>query len=471
MAGKNDYDLLVIGLGPAGMAVSAMGSAMGLDVAAVERHKIGGECLNYGCIPSKALLKTAKVYGMFNCLEDFGLCKMESPPELKNPLERMRGVVKFVNEEKTGPMFDKVDLYLEQGDACFVDARTIKIGDKKLTAKHIFIATGTSSAIPPIPGLADVPYLTNSNIWSIEKPPESMTIIGGGAIGTEMAQTFSRFGSEINIVHMDPHLVPAGDAEAAALIYEKLVSEGVTVHNSARITGVEKQGDDIVLWTEDGAGYRSKSLLVAAGRKVELESLQLDNADIRYGKNGIIVDKHLRTSQKNVYAIGDCNGHYLLTHAAMHQGMTALMNAMLPGLCKIDFRKYIVPWTVFTDPEISQVGMTEKELKAKGIKYEVIRTDYEDYGRTVADGNTEGFIKALVSKTGRIYGVTIAGEGAGEMIHEFAFAIQEKKRLHNIMFLQHSFPTFSFMNKRIAETWMMERMKSPWLRRLVKAMV
>ncbi len=471
MPAKYDYNILVIGLGPAGMAVSAMGSSMGLNVAAIERHKIGGECLNYGCIPSKALLKTAKVRGMFNCLEDYGLCKIDQPVELKNPMERMRDVVKFVNEEKTGPMFDKVKLYLGQGDASFVDNHTIQVGDQRLTAKYIFVATGTSPAVPPIPGLADVPYLTNSNIWSIDQPPESMTIIGGGAIGTEMAQTFSRFGSKINVVHMDPHLVPAGNPEAARMIEEKLVSEGVTVHNGASITGVEKQGDEIIVKTEDGAEYRSKELLVAAGRKVELEALKLDNAGIACGKQGITVDKHLRTSQKNVYAIGDCNGHYLLTHAAMHQGMIALMNTMMPGPFKMDFRKYVVPWTVFTDPEISQVGATEKELQKKGVKYEVIRTEYEDYGRTVADGTPEGFIKALASKTGRIYGVTIVGEGAGEMVHEFALAIQEKKRLHNIMFLQHSFPTFSFMNKRIAEIWMMERMKSPWLKRLVKAMV
>ncbi|MFO8057667.1 MAG: FAD-dependent oxidoreductase, partial [bacterium] len=347
MAKKYDYDVLAIGLGPAGMAVSVMGSSMGLKVAAVERHKIGGECLNYGCIPSKALLKTAKVCGMFNCLEDYGLCKIEQPVELKNPMERMRGVVKFVNEGKTAPMFDKVDLYLGEGHASFVDPHTVQVGDRKITAKYIYIATGTSPAIPPIPGLSEVPYLTNSNIWSIEKPPESMTIIGGGAIGTEMAQTFSRFGTHINVVHMDPHLVPAGDPDAAAAIEQKLTAEGVTVHNGARITGVEKQGDDIVLKTEDGAEYRSRELLVAAGRKVELDSLKLENAGIKYDKAGIKVDKPLRTSRKNVFAIGDCNGHYLLTHAAMHQGMISLMIAMMPGPFKLNFKKYVVPWTVF----------------------------------------------------------------------------------------------------------------------------
>lgn len=468
---KYDYDVLTIGLGPAGMAVSVMASEMGLKVCAIERRKIGGECMNVGCIPSKSLLRIAKTRHAVAKFPEMELAQADAPA-IGQPFQKIQGYLKYINDAKTMNMFDKVDLRLAEGDAEFVDPHTVKVGDKRITAQRIFIATGTRPAVPPIPGIDQVEYLTNENMFELESVPESMVIIGGGAIGCEMAQAFGRLGARISIVHMDPHLVPVGDEEGAALLQEKLEAEGIGVFNGRGITKIERDDEGmIVVHTDKGERLTGQRLLVAAGRRIELDALKLEKAGVKYTKRGVTVDKHLRTSVKHIFGVGDCNGHHLLSHAAMHQGMIALMNAMMPGPMKMDFRKFVVPWTVFNEPQFSQVGMSEKELKEKGIAYETIKVKYDDYGAAIAEGIGVGFVKVFASKWGRVFGAVIVGEGSGEMINEWALIVQNKVRLHKVMMLQHSFPTMGFMSKRIAETWMMKRMKaSGFLRKMAQFM-
>jgi pyruvate/2-oxoglutarate dehydrogenase complex dihydrolipoamide dehydrogenase (E3) component len=466
-----DYDVLSIGLGPAGMAVSAMASEMGLKVAAVERRAIGGECMNVGCIPSKSLLTIARTR---HAVEKFPAMELHNghPPSIGKPFEKIRGYLKYINEAKTVKMFDKVDLHLQQGDASFIDSHTVEVAGKRLTAKRIFICTGTSPAAPPIPGLNEIDYLTNESMFDLDDLPSSIVIIGGGAIGCEMAQAFHRLGCSATIVHMDPHLVPVGDEAAARLLEDKLVAEGITVYNSRSITKVDRNaGGNVVVHTEQGEQLIGEKLLVAAGRRFNFEPLRLENAGVQYSNKGIGVDKYLRTNVKHVYACGDCNGHHLLSHAAMHQGMIALMNAMMPGPMKMNFRRFVVPWTVFTEPQFSQVGLTEQQLRDKGIAYETITVKYEDYGAAIAESVDTGFVKVFASTWGRIYGAVIIGEGSGEMINEWALAIQSGTRLHKLMMLQHSFPTMGFLSKRVAETWMMKRMqRSGAMRRMAQVM-
>ncbi|HRZ40932.1 MAG TPA: NAD(P)/FAD-dependent oxidoreductase, partial [Candidatus Omnitrophota bacterium] len=441
-----DYDLITIGLGPAGMAVSVMGSAMGLKVCAIEKNKIGGECMNVGCIPSKSLLRMAKARAMFDKLANMELESMPKPG-VKAPFKRIGGYIQFINDQKTRRMFDQVDLVLGQGSASFLDSHTVAVGDKQYTARKIFIATGTEPMVPPIPGIEGIDILTNLNIFNLEKIPESVTIIGGGAIGSEMAQALTRLGAKCTIVQMDPYLVPVGDPEAGALLEEVFRKEGITVHNQKKITRLVKESDGVALYTEDGIVVRSQRFLVAAGRRIVLEGLGLEQAGVVYGKRGIVVNSHLQTNQKHIFAVGDCNGHFLLTHAAMHQGMIALMNSMMPWPFKMKFQKFAVPWTVFTEPQNSHVGLREKDLKERGLRYEVVKVKYEDYGAAIAEDIGTGFLKAFISPTGRIYGVTIIGEGSGEMINEWALAIQKKARITDIMMLQHSFPTMGFLTK------------------------
>ena len=467
---KYDYDIITIGLGPAGMAVSIMGSEMGLKVCAIEKRKIGGECMNVGCIPSKSLLRIAETRHAVSKFKNMELSPAEVPKVLA-PFPKIQSYLKYIGEKKTIGMFKKTDLILAEGDASFIDAHTVEAGGRKVSAKYIFIATGTKPMIPPVPGIEQVEVLTNENLFELDKIPESMTIIGGGAIGSEMAQAFSRLGTKCKIVQMDPYLVPVGDPEAGALLEKKFNEEGIEVYNSKKIAKIEKHGDKIHLFTEDGLELVSDKLLAAAGRKYDFSSLKLENVGIKVGKRGIEVDKYLRTNIKNIYAVGDCNGQFLLSHAAMYQGMVGIMNSMSPWGFKRNFRKTVIPWTVFTDPQISYVGMLESELKKQGVKYETIDTKYEDYGAAVAEGIPYGFVKAFVSPFGKIYGVSIVGEGSGEMINEWALAIQNNIRLHKIMMLPHSFPTMGFMSKRIAEIWMMNKMKSELLKKICRFML
>ena len=466
---KYDYDLITIGLGPAGMAVSVMGAEMGLKVCAIERRAIGGECMNIGCIPSKSLLRVAKTRHAVTKFPAMGLAEQE-PPEVGEVFAKVREYLVHIGDAKTKPMFSKVDLHLREGDASFVDRHTIEVAGKRYTARRIFIATGTRPAAPPIPGLDTIDYLTNENIFDLDKVPGSLLILGGGAIGCEMAQAFSRLGCKATIVHMDPHLIPVGDPEAGQLVEAEFKKEGIAVYNARKIARVAMEDGKVALWTDKDEKLVGERLLVAAGRRFDFSALKLENAGVRVGKRGIEVDAQLRTTAPNIYAVGDCNGHFLLTHAAMHQGMLALMNAMMPFFMRFHFQKYAVPWTVFTEPQVSHVGMRESELKAKGVKFETIKLRYEDYGAAIAERVDVGFVKVYASTFGRVYGASIVGEGSGEMINEWALIVQNKIRLHKVMFLQHSFPTMGFLSKRASEVWMMNRMKSPKLKRMVQLM-
>ncbi len=463
------FDAIVIGMGPAGMAISAMGSALGLNILGIEERKVGGECLNCGCIPSKALLKAGEANKIAQNLQKYGI-KSTFSSTAKEALSVVREKVGRINGKKMMKAFEKVALVLNEGYAEFIDQYTLKVGDEKYYARKIFIATGTEPFIPPIPGaktLSDEVKLTNLNLFDQKEIPEKLIIIGGGAIGSEMAQAFSRLGSTVNLMQMDPYLIPTGDEEAGRVLEEKFKSEGIGVYNSTNIQKLEEKDGMVYAYTDKGT-FEGNKILIATGRKPYIEKLKLENAGVKFDKKGITVDSYLRTNIKHIYAVGDCNGHALLSHAAMHQGMIALMNAINPLPIKMKREKYYVPWSVFTDPEVAQVGLTEKEADAKGLKYTIVKKNYASYGRAVADGKPEGFVKVLTNRMGKIYGVTIVGESASEMIHEWIIAIQKNISLFDIMMTQHAFPTLSMMNKMVAEDWMMQKLESPLLHKIVK---
>lgn len=454
-----DYDVIVIGMGPAGMAASAMGAEMGLHVAAFERRTVGGECMNVGCIPSKALLRIAKHRHAFERLEDY---ELEAPgqPVVKQPFQRIQNYLSFINDKKTLKMVDKVNLHF--AEAHFVDPHTVEAEGKTHTAKRIFIATGTKPGIPPIPGLADVDPLTNETIFSLAHVPKSMVIVGAGAIGCEMAQAFQRLGCQCTLIDVAPRLIPRGDEEASALLQEIFTKEGIKLRLATSTKEVKKtaRGVEVVL---DDETITAERILVAAGRRVDFSSLALDKAGVKFDpKLGIIINRYLQTSQKHIYAIGDCNGKYLFSHAAMHQGMLALMNALSPWPIRFAYDKYPVPWTVFTDPQISFVG----NIPEDATRYQVIKERYDNYGAAIAEGVPEGFVKTYASPWGKIFATSIVGDGSGEMINEWALAIQHNIRLHKIMMTQHSFPTMGFLTKRISETWMMGKM--PWIKKFAR---
>ncbi len=468
---KYDYDILTIGVGPAGMVVSAMGTAMGLKVCAIEKNKLGGECMNVGCIPSKALLRMAKIRHSATKYTDFDLEEMPLP-KVNSPFPNIQEKLSFINDKKYAVKFEKVDKILKQGAASFVDSHTVAVGDRKISAKRIFICTGTSPSKPPIPGLDTIDnVLTNENLFNLESIPESMLIIGGGAIGSEMAQAFSRLGCKTTIVQMDSHLLPFADQFAGEELEAAFKKEGIEVYNGRSIEKLESKDGRVVLKTKEGEILEAEKLLMAAGRVPTLSGLDLEKAGVNYTTRGIPVNGNLETNISHIYAVGDCNSNYLFSHSAMHQGMIALMNIMRPWPFKRDFRKYVVPWTVFTEPQVSSVGMQESELIKAGIKYDVIESKHADYGAAIAEQVTTGAVRVYASKMGKIYGVSIIGEGSADMINEWGLAIQKNIRLADIMLLQHSFPSMSFMNKSIGESWMMNILKNPWMKKMTGFML
>jgi len=466
---KYDYDILVIGLGPAGMAVSLMGSAMGLKVCAVEKHAVGGECMNVGCIPSKALLRMGKTRAMFDKLAAMQLDSTPKPKVL-NPFGKIAESLKYISDKKTMGMFSKVEMVYRQGAATFIDPQTIEVSGRKITAKRIFLCVGTRPEIPDFPGINEVEPLTNENMFQLEKVPERLTVLGSGAIACEMAQAFSRLGSSVDLVFRGSGLMWREDNESMKILEEQFAKEGIRLHRNCTPTRFSQTENGILIETNTG-NIETDRVLCALGRRFDFESLQLDRAGVAYTNKGITIDPYLRTTNKQIYACGDCNGQHQFSHTAMHQGMLALMNCMIPSPMKYRYDKYAVPWTVFTEPQISRVGITGKRLDELKINHRAITAKYEDYGAAIAESVDVGHVKAHVSPLrGKIIGVTIVGEGSGEMINEWALAVQNRLGMYHLMMQQHSFPTMGFLTKRVAETWMMENMESGWLKWLCRKM-
>lgn len=464
---NEQFDVLVLGLGPAGMAVAAMASEMGLRVCGVEPRQVGGECMNVGCIPSKALLRMAKARQAFAKLEQMELESIPKPA-VRNPFARIGRHLSFISERKTMGMFSKVDMIYQQGSASFVDAHTVQAGTRRVRAKRIFICTGTRPEVPDVPGLREIEPLTNETIFSLDAVPESMLVLGGGAIACEMAQAFSRLGCKVTMVYRGPRLIRREDDEVATLLEETFVKEGITLEKNVVMQSFRKSGDMVELELGDGRTIRATRVLAALGRRFDPGSLELERAGVTHDKRGITVDRYLRTSQRHIFACGDVNGQHLFSHAAMHQGMTALMNCMLPWPFKKDFRKYPVPWTIFTEPQISRVGPTRRELEEQKRSHTEVVARYDDYGAAIAEGVDVGFVKALVSPFGRVLGATIVGEGSGEMINEWAMAVQNRFRMHRLLLQQHSFPTMGFLSKRVAELWMMRLIQPEWVKKICR---
>lgn len=464
-----DCDVLVIGLGPAGMAVSVMASEMGLRVCAVERENIGGECMNVGCIPSKALLRMAKARAAFDRLDRMELAPLAKPAVLR-PFARIADSLAYIAEKKTLGMFSKVEMLYRQGDAVFVDPRTVAVGERKITAKRIFICTGSRPEMPDVEGLAESDPLTNETMFRLERPPASLLVLGSGAIACEMAQAFARLGSAVTMAFRGPGLLWREDPEATAILERQFAEDGIVLAKNAVMRRFSSGGGETVLHLGDGREIRAERVLAALGRRHDFSSLALDKAGVVAGDKGIAVDRYLRTSQKHIHACGDCNGLHQFSHAAMHQGMIALMNCMLPWPFKRDFRKYPVPWTIFTEPQISRVGRSLRQLDADGVRYRAVTARYEDYGAAIAESVATGFVRAAASPFGKILGATIVGEGSGEMINEWAMAMQNRIGMSGILMQQHSFPTMGFLSKRVAETWMMEKMRSGLLRGMCRAL-
>lgn len=453
-----DRNLIVIGAGSAGLVTAYIAAATKASVTLIEKHKMGGDCLNTGCVPSKTLIKSARIAHDARRGERFGIETSAVNVDFPAVMERVQSVIKTIEPHDSVERYTGLGVDCVTGEARIVDPWRVEVNGRTLTARNIVIATGARPFVPPIPGIEQVPYYTSDTVWELRQAPKKLLILGGGPIGCELAQAFARL--DVPVVQMDqaPRILPREDDDAAQLVTDSLVADGVDLRTGARAERFEKDGDTCRLfYQQDGEEKQVEfdTLLLAVGRKANTESLGLEALGIETNSNGTVqVDETLQTRIPGIYACGDVAGPYQFTHAAAHQAWYASVNSLFGSFktFKVDYR--VLPWTTFTDPEVARVGLNEQEAKEQGVAFEVTTYALDELDRAIAEGNTEGFVKVLTPPgKDRILGATIAGNHAGELITEFISAMKHGYGLNKILGTIHVYPTLSEANKFAAGNW------------------
>jgi len=458
-------DILVIGAGAGGLSVAAGASQMGAKVVLLEGHKMGGDCLNYGCVPSKALIASGKAaYGQSHSAV-YGVANVAPQIDYAAAKDHVQGVIAQIEPVDSQERFEGFGVDVIRAFGHFVSNTEVQAGDTIITARRVVIATGSSPLVPPIDGIDTVPYLTNETLWEMRDRPDHLLIIGGGPIGMEMAQAHVRLGTRVTVIEGDKAL-GRDDPELAGIVLENLRDEGVDIVEDAKAARIEGADGSVTVHTQDGRSFAGSHLLVAVGRKTNTESLKLDAAGIETTGTGIKVDDGLRTTNRRVYAIGDAAGGQQFTHVAgYHAGV--IIRSMLFGLPS-RARTSHIPWATYTDPELSQVGQTEAQAqKEHGNKLEVVRFHYEHNDRAIAERRTGGLIKVMVVK-GRPVGASIAGYQAGELINLWALVLANNMKMSQVAAMVSPYPTIGEINKRAAGAYFSPRLfKSDLVKRVV----
>ncbi len=460
--GKGKYNVVVIGGGTAGLVTAAGTSGLGGRVALIEGHKMGGDCLNYGCVPSKAIISSTKLIHHIRRSEDFGLQAMSPLFRFEEVFERMRRRRAKIEPNDSRERFENLGVDVFLGKARFLSPYEVQVNDTRLSATHFVIATGTKALVPPIPGLDTVPYYTNETLFDeMPSAPASITILGGGPIGCELAQVMARLGVAVHLVELLPRLLPRDDLEAGRLIEERFRDEGIRVFIGAKATGFEKKNEKIVTQVERGdetLTLTSEALLVATGRKPNIEGLGLEAAGVDFDRRGVKVDASLTTSKRHIFACGDIAGPYQFTHTADYQARIVVRNILIPWKkAKADYSW--VPWVTYTDPEVAQVGLTEEAAKAKETPHSVYRFDWEDLDRAITDSEESGFIKVLTPPgKDTILGATVVGVHAGDILHELVVAAKHGVGLSKLSGTIHAYPTLSQCVQRVGDAYQKTRL-------------
>ncbi len=450
------YDLLIIGGGSAGLTAAGFAVQLGARVALVEKHRIGGDCTWTGCVPSKTLLKAAKVAHQMRTAARYGLTPVEPVVDLKSVMAHVRAVIAEVYHEESPEALraDGIDVFL--GPARFLDSHTLAAGQDTLTARHVLIATGAHPFSPPVAGLEDVDYLTYESIWNLEVLPQHLLVVGAGPIGCEMAQAFRRLGSQVTLIVSRDRLLPRDGPAASRVLGEVFEAEGIDLRHNTRAEHAwrDENGIHLVAGDDELVG---DALLIAAGRRPNVDGLDLEKAGVAYSAKGIQVDDYLRTSQRHIYAAGDCIGSHQFTHYAGWQAFMAVRNALLPGASKgvTD----LVPWTTFTDPEVAHIGLTEEQAREKhSDAVMTCQWPMERVDRARVERDTAGFIKLVHKKDGTLLGATVVAERAGEMIHEWIVALDRGLKVGDLANTIHVYPTYSTASMQAAAAIRVEQL-------------
>ncbi|MDF1687084.1 MAG: FAD-dependent oxidoreductase [Parvibaculaceae bacterium] len=468
MSSTLNVDICVIGGGSGGLGVAAGAVQMGAKTVLIESGKMGGDCLNYGCVPSKALIAAGKHAKAMTDGADFGITPVKPQVDFAKVNAHVKDVIAGIAPMDSVERFEGLGVTVLQGAGRFIDKRTVEVNGQKIKARRIVVATGSSAATPPIPGLEEVSYLTNENIFDLTSCPEHLIIIGGGPIGMEMAQAHLRLGARVTVLEAFK-LLGKDDPELTAIVLDRLRAEGADLREGAKIARIDQTGGEVSITLETDAGeevIKGSHLLVAAGRKPNLEGLNLEAAGIDYTPRGIKVDDRLRTSNKKIFAIGDVAGGLQFTHVAGYHAGIVIRNALFRVPAKADHSS--VPWVTYTDPEMAHVGLTEEMARQKMSKVEVLRWPFAENDRAAAERKTEGLIKVITDSHARILGASIVGPGAGELILPWVMAVSQGMKVSTMASVIAPYPTMSEVSKRAAGSYYTPTLFSPRTRFVVR---
>ena len=466
---RPDFDIVVIGGGAGGLVVAAGGASLGAKVAIVEKHKLGGDCLWYGCVPSKTLLKSARIAHQMRHADRWAVGAVAPKVQVADVMELVAGVIRGIEPNDSPERFRGLGVDVIFGQGRFIDPQTFEVGGRRITARNFVIATGSRPAVPPIPGIERTPYLTNETVFALRENVPRLIVVGSGPIGSELTQAFRRLGSEVTVVDIAPSVLPREDRDLAQVVHRQLAGEGVRYHLGVQIVSVEgRPGDVRMMITKDGmpSTLNGTHLLLAAGRKANVDDLALEAAGVRVDQ-GRIVHEDLVTSNPRIYVIGDAAGGHQFTHVAEHHAGIVLRRSIF----RMKWAKPspVVPWATYTDPELARVGLSETEAKQHGIAHRVYRFPLDDIDRARAEGETEGLAKLVTAPNGKLLGAAIVAPHAGELIAECALALNKGMKAGDLSSTIHAYPTFAMVTRRAADQRLKEGLtpsSKVWIKRL-----
>jgi pyruvate/2-oxoglutarate dehydrogenase complex dihydrolipoamide dehydrogenase (E3) component len=461
-------DICVLGGGPGGLSVAAAAAAFGVPTVLIERGKMGGDCLNTGCVPSKSLLAAARRAELMRNAGLFGLNVQGIGVDFAKVHDHVHSVIAALAPADSPERFTGLGVRVIRQHGQFKDRNTVTAGRAEIRARRFVIATGSMPAVPPIPGLDDGPFLTNENVFDLKERPEHLIVIGAGPVGLELAQAFRRLGSSVTVLEAAQPLAN-DDPECVAVVLDRLEREGIVIRSGVRVTGIARAGGVVTATIETSSVEQTitgSHLLVAVGRRPQINELGLEAAGIRHDHRGIIVNARLKTSNWRVYAIGDCAaGHQAFTHAANYHAALVIRNALFRLPVRAD--SSAIPWATYTDPELAQSGLTEAQARARGMKIRVARWPYHDNDRAQIERDSHGHIKVVTTRKGKIVGATIVGAQAGELIALWALAIARGLNIRALTNVVLPYPTLSELGKRAAIDFFIPNLTKPWVRRII----
>ncbi len=467
-----DYDLGVLGGGAAGLTITAGAAQLGAKTLLVEKEEaLGGDCLHFGCVPSKTLIRSARLYHELKNADRFGLPATDMQPvDFQKVAERIRTVINTIQKHDSVERFCGLGAQVEFGQAEFIDEHAIRLNGKTYSAKTWAIATGSSPATPPFEGIDQVSYLTNKEIFSLDKLPASMIVLGGGPIAMEMAQAFSRLGSRVSVIQRSGQILSKEDKDMADIVMTAMHDEGVTFHLNTSVTTISEKNSIKQVTFKDKTGetltIEGEALLVAMGRSPNVSSLGLDKIGVNFSGKGIEVDNRLRTNHKHIFAAGDITGRYQFTHAAGYEGGIVISNAIFHLPRKADYT--YLPWCTYTGPELASIGLNEKGAAGKGIKYSVWTEEFKNNDRSLAEGEEVGKIKMLLDEKEKPIGVQILGPHAGDLLNEWVAILNGKVKLSTLAGAIHPYPTLGEINKRVAGSYLSGKIFSDTVKKGLK---